>query len=208
MNHYLNRFKQKIKYNSIYRIILDGLAKINIHIKPYYLVLEGLSDKPLPQFKTNFHDYNICFLGLKDMKDIAAIPDQARSEKELIQRLNQGNKCLGVKKNNRLVAYTWCDLENCRFKWRSFKLSSDEAYLFDAYTLIEFRGLGLAPFIRYQLYKELLKLNRTKLYSISEYFNQQSINFKQKLNARFIDLGIHISLFNKWNFSSILKKYN
>ena len=177
-------------------------------IVSYYLVLEGLFDKPLPQFETGFDDYEICFLGAEDMKDIATVPDQKRDEKELIRWLDLGIKCLGVKMNNRLAAYTWCDLNECNFKWRSFKLASDEAYLFDAYTLMEFRGRGIAPFVRYQLYKELSKLNRIRFYSISEFFNQQSINVTRKLNARFVDLGIHISIFKKLEFSFILKKYN
>jgi hypothetical protein len=207
MNHFLQRFKQKLRYNPIYRIFFDGLTKINIKITPYYLVLEGLFDKTLPQFETGFDAYEIYFLGSGDMKDIAVIPDQPRDEKDLIQMLNNGQKCLGAKMNNRLAAYTWCDLEECNLEWRRFKLAPDEAYLFDAYTLMDFRGKGIAPFIRYQLYKELSKLNRTKLYSISAYFNKQSINFKKKLNAQFVDLGIYVSVFKKFEFSYILKKY-
>ncbi len=208
MNHFLQRFKQKLKYNSIYRIFFDGLTKINIKITPYYLVLEGLFDKTLPQFESGFDEYEICFLGVGDVKDIALIPDQPKTENELILMLKKGQKCLGVKMNDRLAAYTWCDLEECNWECRRFKLAPDEAYLFDAYTLMEFRGKGIAPFIRYQLYKELSKLNRTKLYSITAYFNNQSIKFKQKLNARFVDLGIYVSIFKKIEFSYILKKYS
>lgn len=208
MSHFLKRFKQKLKYNSVYRIFFDGMAKIDINIVPHYLVLEGLFDNPLSQFETDFDDYQICFLSAEDMKNIAAVPDQTITEKELIRWLDQGKICLGVKMNNRLVAYTWCDLKECNYKWRRFKLASNEAYLFGAYTLMEFRGRGIAPLIRYQFYKELSKLNRTRLYSISEFFNQQSINFKRKLNARFVDMGIQISIFNRLEFYYILKKYS
>ena len=102
MNHFLQRFKQKLRYNPIYRIFFDGLTKINIKITPYYLVLEGLFDKTLPQFETGFDAYEIYFLGSGDMKDIAVIPDQPRDEKDLIQMLNNGQKCIGAKMNNRL----------------------------------------------------------------------------------------------------------
>jgi len=207
MGHLQQRFKQKFKHNSIWRIIFDGLTKINIKITPYYLVLEGLFDKSMPQYETGFEEYEISFLGPEDMEEISLIPDQPRTQEELIKMLNKGKKCLGVKLDNQLAAYTWCDLEECNLEWRRFNLSANEAYLFDAYTLMDFRGKGIAPFIRYQLYKELSKLNRTKLYSISAYFNKQSINFKRKLNAQFVDLGIYVSLFKKMEFSYILKKY-
>ncbi len=207
MNHFSKRFKQKLKYNSIFRILFDGLTKVNIKITPYYLVLEGLFGKTLPQYETGFDEFELCFLTSSDMKAIAALPDQPMGEHRLIQMLEKGKKCLGVKKNGCLAAYTWCDLEECNLKWRRFELAPNEAYLFDAYTLIEFRGQEIAPFVRYQLYKELSKLNRTRLYSISTYFNKQSLQFKKKLNARLIDFGIYICLFKKIEFSKILKKY-
>jgi hypothetical protein len=189
------------------RIILDGLIKVNIKITPYYLVLEGLFDKTIPHLETGFDDCEICYLGSDDMKTIAAIPERDINEKTLLRWLNEGKKCLGFKRGSELAAFTWCDLDECNAEFRRFPLAPDEAYLFDAYTMMNFRGRGIAPYVRYQLYKELLKLNRTRLYSISNYYNQQSINFKKKLNAKTIDLALHISIFNKWEFSRILRKY-
>ena len=78
--------------------------------------------------------------------------------------------------------------------------------LFDAYTLDSFRGKGIAPYIRYQLYKELEKTGRMTLYSISERFNLSSIRFKKKLNARLVGQGLCVVLFKKWRFSTRLKK--
>ena len=88
-----------------------------------------------------------------------------------------------------------------------FPLKDNEAYLFDAYTLMHFRGKGLAPYIRYQCYKELAKSDRHKLFSISNYFNTPSIKFKNKLNAKFLELRLSVELFRKWSFDLHLKKY-
>ena len=189
------------------RIILDGLIKVKIKITPYYLLLEGLFDKRMSHLETGFDDYEICYLNADDMKIIAAIPDRQVLEETTLIWLNEGKKCLGVKWKGELVAFTWYNLDECTAEFRRFPLASNEAYLFDAYTMMNFRGKGLAPYVRYQLYKELLKLNRTRLYSISSYYNQQSINFKKKLNAKTIDLGLHISIFGKWEFSRIIRKY-
>ena len=72
---------------------------------------------------------------------------------------------------------------------------------------MSYRGKGIAPYIRYQLYKELTKLGRNKLYSISDFFNAPAIKFKKKLNAKSHKLILFIEIFNKWRFSLLIKKY-
>ena len=190
------------------RILLDALKRVNIHINPYYLFLEGLSDRTIPHLETGFDDYEILYLGPDDMKIIASIPERIICEKDLRRRLNEGNKCLGAKWKGELVAFAWYDLDICNDRVRRFSLAPDEAFLFDAYTMMDFRGKRIVPYLIYQLSKELLKLNRTRLYTIINYYNQQSINVSKKLNAKPIDLGLHISIFDKWEFSCIIRKYN
>ena len=69
-----------------------------------------------------------------------------------------------------------------------------------------FRGRGIAPFIRYQLYKEVAKLGKQKLYSISDAFNAPSLKFKKKLNAILVEKHIDIEIFSRWKYSFLLKK--
>ena len=207
--YYLKHIWAKFKYNPFAKVVLDGLSKMGIRISPYYIVLEGLFDRSLPDFERGFEEYEIGFLGTEDMGEIAAIPgpDRPFSEKDLLRRLKQGKKCLGIKYRGQIVAFTWLDLAEFSYRFYRFSLKEDEAYLFDAYTLMSFRGKGIAPYVRYQCYKELAKLGRNKLYSISECFHSSSIRFKMKLNAKLLELGIYIELFNKWYFNSRLKRY-
>ncbi len=205
--YYLKRMWLKARYSSPLRLIFDGLGRIGIRINPYYVVLEGLFNGSLPHLETGFDEYDIGFLGPQDMKAIAAIPGRNISEEKLILKLRENKKCFGLKYRGELAAFTWCDLDEYNFGDYRFSLKKNEAYLFDAYTLMSFRGKRIAPYLRYQCYKELTKLGRNKLYSISDYFNTPSIRFKKKLNARFLELGLFIELFKKWHFSSRLKKY-
>jgi GNAT superfamily N-acetyltransferase len=139
------------------------------------------------------------------MKVISAIPYRSLSEEQLLLRLEEGKLCFGAKHRGIPVAFTWCDMNECHYEGQRFRLKDDEAYLFDAYTLDSYRGRGIAPYIRYQLYKELAKLGRTALHSVSERFNSSSIRFKEKLNARLVGRGILVQLFSKWHFSSDFK---
>ncbi len=205
--YYLKHIWLKARHSSILRLIFDGLDKVGIKIQPYYIVVEGLFNGSLPHLETGFDEYEICILGPQDMKEISTIPGRNISEEKLLLKLKENKKCFGLKYRGELVAFTWCNFEECNFRDYRFSLKKNEAYLFDAYTLMSFRGKGIAPYLRYQCYKELAKLGRNKLYSISIYFNTPSLRFKKKLNARLLELCLSIELFKRWHFSSRLKKY-
>lgn len=188
-------------------IAIELLAKLRIRINPYYIFLEEITGSSLPHMEKGFEEYNIHHLGPQHMKIIAAMPARKPSEKELLNRLKKGNICIGVKHAGEFVAFSWYDLMESNIKGEKVKLKENEAYLFDIYTLPSYRGKGLAPYLRYQLYRELDKLGRHKLYSFSDYFNTPAIRFKEKLNAKKTELRLILS-FKRWRINMRLKKYN
>ena len=203
---HIQRLKQKIRYNGTLRIVHDALVKIGLNISLYYLVEEGLHLQTIPLEFNNFNDFSVQFLKENELNIIADIPEKLFKKEILIKRINKGSKCLIFKKKDRVIGYTWFNLNTCDLPFYKISLKENEAYLFDAYVLMEFRGKRIAPFLRYQCYKELQKINKTVLYSISEYLNNQSINFKKKLNARFLLLILYVNLFNKLEFNRQIKK--
>ena len=200
------RLKQKIKYNSLFRILHDGLVKAGIKISFFYLVKEGLY-REIPELELNkFPDYDLIILDENDITLLSTIPERTLSKEKLLKLLKDECICFGLKKENDLAAVTWVNLKECSYGSFNLPMKEEEACLFGAYTLIKYRGENLAPFIRYQCYKELKKMGKNTLYSISEALNRQSINFKKKLDARYIFLGLHVCLFNKFKFSIPLRK--
>jgi hypothetical protein len=125
----------------------------------------------------------------------------------LQRRLEKGKLCFGAKYRGELAAFTWFELDLLDAGRYCRPLARDEAYLFDAYTPIPYRGKGIAPHIRYLGYKELEKLGRTRLYSISLYFNTPAVNFKRKLGARFLELRLLVRVFRKWSRDVRIKRY-
>ena len=204
---YIEHIKSKVRYNHPLGVLFDALAKIGIKIVPYYLLLEKLPEDGLQHLESGFEDYSVTLLGPEDMKVIARIPERNVSEEELLQRLQRGMICLGVKQEEQLVAFTWADLHECHYQGYRFPLEEDEGYLFDAHTLMAFRGKRIAPYMRYKLYKEQASSGRTRLYSISNRLHRSSVKFKMRLNAEIIDRGIHIELFGKWNFITKAEHY-
>ena len=187
---------------------MDALNKVGIKTTLYYVFEEELFEENPQHVKSEFDEYEICSLGPQDMQAIsaAAIPDRKESEDYLLQRLKRGPKCLGVKYRGKIVAFSWYDLTQCNFGGHIFTLKANEACLFDAYTLSSHRGKGLAPLVRYEVYKELSKLGRNILLSSSDFFNVSAIRFKRKLNAKLLELRHNIRI--RWVFFSIrIKRY-
>jgi hypothetical protein len=201
----------KLRYSSIARVIFDAIARLGIRIAPYYLFREGLFNGAIPELERCSEEYTLGFLGPGDMKCIADLPERKYPEEKLHARLQEGNKCFGIKYHGSLAAFTWCNFRTCTLTYGNISarnLQEDEVYLFDSYTVIAYRGKGIAPYIRYQLYKELARVGRHRLYSISDAFNKPAIKFKKKLNARFIELRLFVSLFKRWRHVFLVKKYD
>lgn len=213
---FLKRVRSKLRYYrkglSVYglvcRVSIDALAKVGVIVSPYYLVLEGLGNDRLPHLGGGFERYDFGFLESQDMKALAALPGRIFSEKDLLHRLKEGQKCFGVKYREEIVAFTWCSLAPYAFeKQKAFRLRENEAYLFDAYTVEQFRGVGIAPAMRYRCYQELAKLGKEKCYSITAAFNTPAMHFKRKLNAQVLESGVYVELWGRWWWQTQWRDY-
>lgn len=203
---YFRKVWHKLRYSHFLRLFFDAISKIGIRFTPYYVVLEGLFGETIPTFEKDFPEYELGFLGPDDMKGVASIPGRGIAQGELMKRLERGQLCYGIKYRGNPVAFNWFDFGEFSFDRHRFPMKDSEAYLFDAHTHMGFRGKQLAPYVRYQSYKELARMGRTRLYSASDYFNTPSIKFKKKLKAKLTELHLVIILFRKWHFRLPLSK--
>lgn len=195
-----------VKENRLLKPIYSKLVKI-VEIVPFYLFEEGIREKKL-DLKPSLENFSVRFLDLSDIRSIATHDEVPETENELLDRLSRGCLCLGIMENNIIAAYTWCDLNYCKYGERvSFKLKDGEAYLFDARTFSDYRGKSIAPFLRYRLYEELGKLERSKFYSFTSTLNTSALKFKEKLMARITKKYVYIKIFNKIKFTFLLKNY-
>ena len=197
----------KLRYSHPLRLVFDALGRFGVVIWPYYVIREGLFGGVPKVLKGRMDAFETGYLGPEDMKVIADIPGRSLTQRHLLGLLAEGKKCFGARLRGELAAFTWYDLETLCKGRIGRPLKEDEAYLFDAYTLVPFRGMAVAPLVRHLVYKELERLGKTKLYSISHYFNTPAVRFKKKLHARILELWLYIGLFRKreWNFR--VKRY-
>ncbi|RJP84781.1 MAG: GNAT family N-acetyltransferase [Desulfobacteraceae bacterium] len=203
----LNKYRIKYRYSHSLRLFFDAMSKFGIRIAPYYTFRERISSLKTPTLSKELEHCKISFLGPEDIRAMAKIPGRKFSEADLLKRFNEGQKCLGMKKGGAIIAFNWCNFKELTFKWHRMPLGKNEAFMFDAYTLPDYRGKGIAPFLRHHFYKELEKISITRLYSYTDYFNTPAVKFKLKLGAEKEKLNLYIVLFNKWPFHFILKDY-
>jgi len=215
-NSLLTAIKVRIRYyrssvplpGLVHQVLFDVLAKMGLLILPYHLVAEGMRNAGPRPSAGKLAEYEFGFLGPHDMKAIANIPGRRLSLAQLLSTLQEGKLCFGAQYRGEVVAFTWCNLtEGTLWSHRVFPLKEHEAYLFDAYTLEHFRGIGIAPYLRYRCYEELAKLGRDQCYSITAVWNAPAARFKEKLGAQVLELGILVSLFRRWRFHVRLRDY-
>jgi hypothetical protein len=202
------KFRIKFKHSHFMRPIFDALSKIGIRLSPFFIFQETVDPDQYGNFCPKaFKEYEVGLWGPDEIKAMALIPGRKFSEQELISRLQEGQWCLGLRKNEAIIAFSWCNFKECSFLFDRWPLKDGEAYLHDAYTCVDYRGKGLAPYLRYCLCKELMKNGYTKFYSLSDYFNTPAVNFKKKLNAKKMKLNLYMVLFGKWHLCFTIKDY-
>jgi hypothetical protein len=186
--------------------IRNRLARVGLDFDPYYWVLEGNMDYEAPKIKGDDKDYEVIELSLEEITEI---------RKNIVGNIvnsgmpffNDQQKGIGLKNKDQIAAIMLIELNELYCHKRKISLKENEAYLFYMYTFEEHRGKNLAPFLRYHSYLMLQEMGIERIYSITQYFNTSSKNFKKKLRAKNIALYINIALFGRYNTYKLLKKY-
>src|SRR6266516_3517665 len=135
---YLTYVQHQWRYASPLQRILHVLNVMGVRIQPFDFFLEGLPDRPDPRLEMGYKDCTISFLGVEELPLLLSMPERNIPEQLLRGWFDRGKLCLGVKYRGELVAFTWCDLEECSFRGFRFPLRGDEAYLFDAHTSLQY----------------------------------------------------------------------
>jgi len=175
---------------------------IGIDIDPFIVFREGLDLCPATAGDLPMDELMVAMIESDQLPRIEELPDRQTTVDVMKARLRRGDRCLGVFHREKLIAFSWAFLSHIYLGRYRLPLEPDEAYLFDAYTVPDFRGRGLSGFLRYHLYRELQKQGRTWLYSISYADNHPALRFKEKLGGYPIHRGVSIRLFHRWRLGT------
>ena len=186
-----------------------AIARSGLVIRPYYVFKEGLFVGNPKVFAVGSQAYEISFLTREDVQNLDRIEGREITALGMQDKLSKGHKCLGLKINGNIAAFTWCRFDIFDFpETKGFALRENEAYLYDMYVLKDYRGLNIAPLLRYSCYKELAKIGNMVLYSFADVSNRPAVRFKRKLDARIISLHLYIRIGKNLRWNVKLKTYS
>lgn len=181
-----------VRHDLLMQRVLERLERMGANINPYVLFREGVHLPEKTDWPELAKEFPSSVLVATDIPAVAACV--SRTEEQIQDRLQKGHLCIVLKNGTHIAGYAWADLDEVNDMACDYELRPGEAYLYDAFIAPEFRGRGLAPYMRVESYRHLRRAGRHTYYSISDYFNSPAIRFKQKLNAETIRLYLHIKL--------------
>jgi len=199
-------FFNKVRHGLFMYGVTNRLAKMGIEFRPYYWELENVTTNTPPKIKGDTSEYTIKYLDSEDIKFICA-NGLGYDLQEKLDKLNNGQLCVGLMHKDKISAYSWIELNELNFRKKKVSLKENESYLGGMFTVELYRGRNLATYLRYQSYKILNEKGIDTIYSISDYFNYPAIKFKKKLNSKHKKLYLYIEIFNKFKFSFLLRKF-
>ena len=195
----------RIRHGLILYSLRNLLLRIGLDIGPYYLELEGMDRCAEPPLRDDASLYQ-----LSDVDDLIVLElyeTLGWNTRELKATFELPHRCIGLYRDKDLAAFMVIQLQYFIIKGKRFELKENEAYLENMYTYESFRGKNIAPYLRYQSYNILHDQGRQVCYSVTEYFNRSSLNFKKKLNAKHLKLYLHLGFFRRYRWDILLKTY-
>jgi GNAT superfamily N-acetyltransferase len=188
------RLLGRLRYGLLIQEMLDRLARAQVFIYPYFVVLEPAGTEPpaAADARCSFR-----LLRAADVDEVTRVLVGRITEEVFLELLTR-TECLGVFYDGKLAGYTWVRLDMVAVPeglgQPVFVLHPDEAYLFDMYVASPYRGLQLAGILRQSMQSELKRRGRTRFYSLTLAFNRSSQRFKARLGAQQLELRILLHL--------------
>jgi ribosomal protein S18 acetylase RimI-like enzyme len=190
----------KVKYDSFIQSVINALKLLNIYIYPYYIYLEQPPESEASDTKMIKDNLQLRLANKDDIEEMLSFPDRLDDRDKFIKRLDRGDHCILARYTGKIVGFSWATTSFYEFLHFKYELDDNEAYLYDAYTASAYRGLKIAYHLRNRLYKELEKNGKFKFYSVTIKSNKAAVRFKRNIQAKVIENGFHLNLFNKWHY--------
>ena len=181
-----------LRYGLWMQRIIRQLRRVGLDINLYYLIREGAQTHEVvwPDLAVDFPSE---LIAPEDLSAVAAFTDWV-TVKGLQDRLDKGHLGVVLKHGDQVAGYAWADFDEVNDVDCNYVLQPGEVYLYDAFIAPDYRGHGLAPYLRFECYKRLRSAGKHTFYSISNYFNRPAIRFKQKLQAEIIRLYLQLKV--------------
>jgi len=102
------------------------------------------------------------------------------------ERLRAGHLCFMAEKNGDIVHHKWVSFNETYVSEleRTIRTGSDSAYIYDAYTVPECRGLGISGKVSARIFDYLIQNGIKKTYHLISHSNFSSLRYAEKTGLR------------------------
>lgn len=102
------------------------------------------------------------------------------------ERFKMGHLCFGAILNGEYVHLKWITFNELYVEEidRKIRVSSGAAYMYDSYTLPNYRGLGISSKVMEKTVQHLSKIGMKRIYAVVRHNNFPMLKVKQKEKAR------------------------
>ncbi|HNW59672.1 MAG TPA: GNAT family N-acetyltransferase [bacterium] len=189
-------------------LLRQVLEKIGIYFNPFYYMREQIPAAISPELKELEDGLEFSVFGRDELEVIAHHSERCEiAEAYVYGNYNAGDTCLGCKCGGEIAGFSWYSLTASRDWYYKAAMKENEAYLFDMFVFKAYRRRQISQLLRIKCYQQLRSMGRDTCYSISDYTNRASLEFKKKLQAQKVFLGLHLQFGEKWQRSWVLKRY-
>ena len=138
-------------------------------------------------------------VGLVEGNDFSKIVKTFKGfKKKAKERFKAGHICFGARLNGEYVHLKWIAFNESYLEEidRKIRISSDSAYMYDSYTIPNYRGLGISSKVMEKTIQHLSKIGIKKIYAGVRPNNFPMLRVKQKEKARKIGAITYTKIFN------------
>ena len=132
---------------------------------------------------------------------LAHIPAEHRND--IGRRVHRGDLCHIAKRNGQIIFVSWIAFGDC-YSYamdKEYELADNEAYLYSAYTLPEFRGNGIYPAVHSQSLRLLKDLGYKRILAFIASENSAAMRMPEKLGYDKVGTTGFIEMFGfRWYF--------
>jgi GNAT superfamily N-acetyltransferase len=183
--------------------VLRRLGRVGIEVTPFLVVREP---PRADADRSGLAGLDVGFVGPEWTDELVRLEPSATRE-EVTGFFAAGKLCFAVRDGSRVLAKTWCDLDEINYGPARRPLEHDEAYLFAAFADPALRGRRLAPAMRAATYDALRDMGRTRFWSYTDLFNPSARRFKRALGAHDDALRLYVSVRGRWSRTVTLRRY-
>lgn len=147
-------------------------------------------------------DYDVVELRADHIDDILRMPGRTLSRELLERRFGRGDCCLGVRKENTLIALLWAVFKWLHFGTYQMHLRAHEAYIIDSYVAPAYRAQGVGSCLYFKMIEHLKHRGIHTTYSVTLRNNALAVRYRERVGSRLVDSAVSVTLCNRWRVGS------